>query len=146
MTAGLKPRKRIHAPEPETKDQTRIFCQIPWTKDQKVTQEQLEEEFFYHFAHFGTLEYVHTIKDKQDRHSHGFVKYLEEESAQEALQKSNIRYRVIPARPQYSKSIYNIKIEHQECGTEIDRRNVALHERTCSRQRALKSKPFLTEL
>ena len=139
-----KPRKRAHSPEAEPKENTRIFCQISWSKDPQVTKEQLEEEFFNYFAYFGVLEFVHTIKDNHNRLSHGFVKCLDKRSAQRALQKSNLRYRAIPARSQYSKSIYNMKTLHQECGIEIDRRNLKLHEKTCSRQRALKRKTLCT--
>ena len=92
-----KSRKRAHSPEPESRENTCIFCQIPWPKDPQVTKEQHEKEFFNHFAHLGVLEYVHTIKDKHKRLAHGFVKYLEERSAQGALQKSDLRYRAIPA-------------------------------------------------
>ena len=51
-----KSRKRAHSPEAEPRENTRIFCQIPWPKGPQVTKEQLEEEFFNHFAHLGVLE------------------------------------------------------------------------------------------
>ena len=95
----LKARKRADFPDHEPKENTRLFCQIPWPRDPQVTKEQLEDEFFNHFARFGVLEYVHTITDNHNRLSHGFVTYLEEKSAQRALQESNLRYRAILARP-----------------------------------------------
>ena len=130
-------RKRTHSPDVEPR---RLFCQIPWAKGPPGrATEQIEEEFFRHFAQFGTLEYINTLKDKSDRLSHGYVKYVEAHSAQEALLRSDLKYRAILARPQYAKSMYNIKIRHPDCGTQVDRRDFILHQKTCHRQRTLDS-------
>ena len=130
-------RKRTHSPDIESR---RLFCQLPWAKGPSArTPEQIEEEFFRHFAQFGTLEYVNTLRDKSDRLSHGYVKYVEAQSAQEALAKSDLKYRAILARPQYAQSIYNVKIRHSECGIQVDRRDYTLHQKTCHRQRTLDS-------
>ena len=77
-------RKRQRSPEPtQVPEKTRLFCQIPWSriegnKDLTTTEKEREEVFFNHFAQFGIMEYYHTIRDRQDRLSHGFVKYHHE--------------------------------------------------------------------
>ena len=84
------------------------------------------------------MEYSHTIRDRQDRLSQGFVKYHQEDSGRRALQQSDGRYCAIPAQLQYAHMMYVVKITNSTCGLEIDRRNYTSHEKTCKRQRAIK--------
>ena len=68
----------------------------------EVPEKEQEELFFNHFAQFGIMEYCRTIRHRQDRLSHGYVKYYHEESARRALQQSDVRYRAIAAQCQYA--------------------------------------------
>ena len=113
-------------------DKCRVFCQIPWAvkrltpKDRTEAERLIDENFFQHFAQFGPMKYCYTVKDQNDRLSHGFVRYFNPNEASRALHLSKTCYRARRGVQQYSVTINPLNIIHIPCGRAIDRRNKRL--------------------